>query len=118
MRIAGDVDIFLSGMELNVSSVLIGVDVTTGSGVCMLCMLVVGFGDTGGGVEFDFIDRDLFGGNAGGSWLELFVISLMLGLILMDILHGIITNYYLKVKKGRFHSKLHKILVIDLSSFS
>lgn len=34
----------------------------------------MGFGDIGGGVTFDLMERDLFGGNAGGR-LELFLAS-------------------------------------------
>lgn len=69
-----------------VSSSFIGLDVVMGSGVLMLCMLIVGFGETGGGVEFDLIDRDLFGGKAGGNCIVLFEISLIVGLIEMEIL--------------------------------
>lgn len=51
----------------------------------MLCILIVGFGETIEGVTFDLIDRDLFGGKAGGR-LELFVISVMFGVIDIETL--------------------------------
>jgi len=43
----------------------------------------VGFGDIGGGVTFDLMERDLFGGNAGGR-LELFVASIELGVVVIE----------------------------------
>lgn len=46
-------------------------------------MLIVGFGDIGGGVIFDLMERHLFGGNAGGR-LELFVVSTKLGVIVTE----------------------------------
>lgn len=46
-------------------------------------MLMVGFGDIGGGVMFDLMERDLFGGNAGGR-LELFVVSTKLGVVVTE----------------------------------
>lgn len=56
-----------------------------GSIVCIFCMLMVGFGDIGGGVAFDLMERDLFGGNAGGR-LELFVTSVIGGVIVTEVL--------------------------------
>ena len=47
-------------------------------------MLMVGFGDTGGGVAFDLMERDLFGGNAGGR-LELFVTSVTVGVMVIEV---------------------------------
>lgn len=52
----------------------------------------MGFGDIGGGVAFDLMERDLFGGNAGGR-LELFVASIELGVVVTE---------RLKKKKNRF----------------
>lgn len=46
---------------------------------------MVGFGDIGGGVIFDLVERDLFGGNAGGR-LELFVASTKVGATVTEIL--------------------------------
>lgn len=43
----------------------------------------MGFGDIGGGVAFDLMERDLFGGNAGGR-LELFVASIELGVVVTE----------------------------------
>lgn len=51
-------------------------------------MLMVGFGDIGGGVMFDLMERDLFGGNAGGR-LELFVVSTKLGVVVTERLEKI-----------------------------
>lgn len=65
------------------SSDLRGVDVTRGSELWILCILIVGFGDIGGGVTFDLVERDLFGGNAGGR-LELFVVSIELGVVVPE----------------------------------
>lgn len=48
-------------------------------------MLMVGFGDMGGGVAFDLMERDLFGGNAGGR-LELFVTSVTVGVMVIEVL--------------------------------
>jgi len=48
---------------------------------------MVGFGDIGGGVMFDLMERDLFGGNAGGR-LELFV-STKLGVVVIERLDKI-----------------------------
>lgn len=56
------------------SSAFRGVDVTMGSELWIFCILIVGFGDIGGGVDCALMERDLFGGNAGGR-LELFVVS-------------------------------------------
>lgn len=75
------------------SSIFTGVDVTIGSIVCILCMLMVGFGEIGGGVAFDLMDRDLFGGNAGGR-LELFVSSVTDGVIVMEVLKEIIDDIF------------------------
>lgn len=46
---------------------------------------MVGFGDIGGGVVFDLVERDLFGGNAGGR-LELFVASTKVGAVVTETL--------------------------------
>lgn len=46
---------------------------------------MVGFGDMGGGVAFDLMERDLFGGNAGGR-LELFVTSVTVGVMVIEVL--------------------------------
>lgn len=67
------------------SSILSGLDVEIVSGLCILCMLTVGFGEIGGGVTFDFIERDLFGGNAGGR-LELVTTSFIDGVVLIEML--------------------------------
>lgn len=83
---------FLSWMQPD-SSIFTGVDVTIGSIVCILCMLMVGFGEIGGGVAFDLMDRDLFGGNAGGR-LELFVSSVTDGVIVMEVLKEIIDDIF------------------------
>lgn len=56
-------------------------------------MLMVGFGEIGGGVAFDLMDRDLFGGNAGGR-LELFVSSVTDGVIVMEVLKEIIDDIF------------------------
>lgn len=72
-------------MQLLDSSAFTGVDVIIGSTVCILCMLMVGFGEIGGGVAFDLMERDLFGGNAGGR-LELFVTSITDGVIVTEVL--------------------------------
>lgn len=83
---------FLSWIQPD-SSIFTGVDVTIGSIVCILCMLMVGFGEIGGGVAFDLMDRDLFGGNAGGR-LELFVSSVTDGVIVMEVLKEIIDDIF------------------------
>lgn len=75
------------------SSVFKGVDVTIGSELWMLCILIVGFGDIGGGVMFDLMERDLFGGNAGGR-LELFV-STELGVVVTERLEKNTTLWWL-----------------------
>lgn len=67
------------------SSILSGDDVEIVSGLCILCMLTVGFGEIGGGVTFDFMERDLFGGNAGGR-LELLTTSFIDGVVLTETL--------------------------------
>lgn len=67
------------------SSDFSGVDVTIGSELLIFCILIVGFGDIGGGVTFDLMERDLFGGNAGGR-LELFFASTKVGAIVAEIL--------------------------------
>ena len=54
---------------------------------------MVGFGEIGGGVAFDLMDRDLFGGNAGGR-LELFVSSVTDGVIVMEVLKEIIDDIF------------------------
>lgn len=78
-------------MQLD-SSTFTGVDVTIGSTVCILCMLMVGLGEIGGGVAFDLMERDLFGGNAGGR-LELLVTSVIDGVIVMEVLKRSIFCY-------------------------
>lgn len=74
-----------SGIDLE-SSIFSGVDVEIVSGLCILCMLTVGFGEIGGGVTFDFMERDLFGGNAGGR-LELVTTSFIDGVVLIEMLY-------------------------------
>jgi hypothetical protein len=44
---------------------------------------MVGFGDIGGGVALDLMERDLFGGNAGGR-LELFVASTKVDAVVVE----------------------------------
>lgn len=68
-----------TGMAL-VDLALMGVEVIIGSGTLTLCKLDVGLGDTGGGVAFCLMERDLFGGSAGGR-IESFVMSLAGGSI-------------------------------------
>ena len=69
-------------------------------------MLLVGFGEIGGGVTFDLMERDLFGGNAGGR-LELFATSVTDGVIVMKVLKRNIKNtrkhivHFVKHKKMR-----------------
>jgi len=65
------------------SSGFSGVDVTSGSELWILCILMVGFGDIGGGVAFDLMERDLFGGNAGGR-LELLVASTKVDAVVVE----------------------------------
>lgn len=67
------------------SSAFRGVDATNGSALWILCILTVDFGDIGGGVAFDLIERHLFGGNAGGR-LELIVDSTKFGAAVAEIL--------------------------------
>jgi len=65
------------------SSAFTGVNVTSGSELWILCILMVGFGDIGGGVALDLMERDLFGGNAGGR-LELFVASTKVDAVVVE----------------------------------
>lgn len=82
-----------------------GVDATSGSELWILCILTVGFGDIGGGVAFDLMERDLFGGNAGGR-LELFVASTKVGVAVAEILQ----------EEMSFSTVLHSLR--DTKSFS
>lgn len=67
------------------SSILRGVEVEIVSGMWTLCMLTVGLGEIGGGVTLDLIERDLFGGNAGGR-PELQTTSLIEGVVVTEML--------------------------------
>ena len=58
----------------------IGVEWTIGSTACKVLKFIAGLGEIGGGVTLDLMERDLFGGNAGGR-LESFVISFIAGVI-------------------------------------
>ena len=76
------------------SSILRGVEVDIVSGMWTLCMLTVGLGEIGGGVAFDLMERDLFGGKAGGR-LELQTTSLIEGVVVTEMLYRKKRHVYL-----------------------
>ena len=80
------------------------------SGVFTLCILTVGLGEIRGGVEFDLMERDLFGGNAGGR-LELLMTSFIDGVVVMEMLFRKKKNVYLFGNSSRNKINIGRLLL-------